>query len=89
MAELTSFGYRAGDSLLHRIDARFKIVLVILISLAGLNADLRALGFLTLILLGIIIRVRLPLPAALKEIRYFLILLVLVAAWRRNRRQSA
>ena len=82
MAELTSFGYSAGDSLLHRIDARFKIVLVILISLAGLNADLRSLAFLTLILLGIIIRVRLPFPAELKEIRYFLILLVLVFAAR-------
>ena len=78
MAELTSFGYSAGDSLLHRIDARFKIVLVILISLAGLNAYLWALGCLTLILLGIIIRARLPLSAAFKEMRYFLILLLLI-----------
>ena len=82
MAELTSFGYSAGDSLLHQIDARCKMVLVVLISLAGLNADLRALGLLTLILLGIIIRVRLPLAAAFKEIRYFLILLMLVFAAR-------
>ena len=78
MAELTSFGYSAGDSLLHRIDARFKIVLVILISLAGLNAYLWALGFLTLILLGIIIRARLPISIAFKEMRYFLILLLLI-----------
>ena len=78
MAELTSFSYTAGDSLLHRLDARFKIAFVIFISLVGLNAYLWGLGFLTLLLLGIILRTRLPLFSGLKEIRYFLILLLLI-----------
>ena len=78
MAELTSFSYIAGDSLLHRLDARFKIAFVIFISLVGLNANLLALGILTLILLGIILRTRLPLFSGLKEMRYFLILLLLI-----------
>ena len=64
--------------MLHRLDARFKIAFVIFISLVGLNASLRSLGFLTLILLGIILRTRLPLISGLKEIRYFLILLLLI-----------
>ncbi len=75
---MTSFSYIAGDSLLHRLDARFKIAFVIFISLVGLNAYLWSLGFLTLILLGIIIRARLPLFSGLKEIRYLLILLLLI-----------
>jgi len=78
MAELTSFSYTAGDSLLHRIDARFKMAFIILLSLVGLNAYFRELGFLTLILLGIILRARLPLAAGLREMRYFLILLLLI-----------
>ncbi len=78
MAELTSFGYSAGDSLLHRMDARFKIVFIILLSLVGLNAYFRGLGLLTLILLAIILRARLPLAAGLREMRYFLILLLLI-----------
>ena len=64
MAELTSFSYTVGDSLLHRMDARFKIVFIILLSLAALSAYFRGLGFLTFILLGVILRARLPLAAA-------------------------
>ena len=78
MAELTSFSYTAGDSVLHRIDARFKIAFIIFLSLVALNAYFRELGFLTLILLGIILRARLPFVSGLREMRYFLILLLLI-----------
>jgi energy-coupling factor transporter transmembrane protein EcfT len=78
VAELTSFRYIAGNSMLHRLDARFKIAFVIVISLVGLNAYLWGLGLLTLLLLGIILRIRLPLFSGLKEIRYFLMLLLLI-----------
>jgi energy-coupling factor transporter transmembrane protein EcfT len=78
VAELTSFSYTAGDSLLHRLDARFKIAFVILISLVGLNAYLGGLGLLTLLLVGIILQTRLSLFSGLKEIRYFLMLLLLI-----------
>jgi biotin transport system permease protein len=82
MAELTFFSYITGNSLLHRMDARFKFVFIISLSLVGLNADLRQLGLLTLILLGIILHARLPLVSGLKEMRYFLILLLLIFAAR-------
>ena len=78
MAELTSFGYRAGDSLLHRIDARFKIISLILLSLVSLNVNFRGLGLLTVALLGVIFNARLPLASGFKELRYFLILLLLI-----------
>ncbi len=78
MAELTAFGYSAGDSLLHRIDARFKIISIIFLSLVNMNLNFQGLGLLTLILLGAIVYARLPLVAGFKELRYFLILLLLI-----------
>ena len=78
MAELTSFGYSAGNSLLHRMDARFKIISIILLSLVNLNVNFGGLGLLTVILLSVIVYARLPLAAGFKELRYFLILLLLI-----------
>ncbi len=78
MAELTSFSYIAGDSILHRTDARFKILFIILLSLVSLNEYFRGLGLLTIILLGVIFYARLPLASGFKELRYFLILLLLI-----------
>lgn len=78
MAELTSFSYQAGDSLLHRIDVRFKILFVILISLICLNLYFPGLAILTSLLLGLILHARLSLISGLKELRYFLILLCFI-----------
>jgi biotin transport system permease protein len=64
------------------MDARFKLACIILFSLVLLNADLRALGLLTIILLGVILRARLPLASGLREMRYFLMLLLLIFAAR-------
>jgi energy-coupling factor transporter transmembrane protein EcfT len=78
MAELTCFGYSAGDSLLHRIDARFKIISIIFLSLVNLNVYFRGLGLLTIILLSVILYARLPLASGFRELRYFFILLLLI-----------
>jgi energy-coupling factor transporter transmembrane protein EcfT len=78
MAELTSFGYQPGDSLLHHIDVRFKILFIILISLICLNRHFLELGILTSLLLGLILHARLSLISGLKELRYFLILLFFI-----------
>jgi len=75
MAELTSFSYHSGDSLLHHLDARFKILFIILISLICLNLYFHELGILSCLLLGLILHARLPLVSGLKELRYFSILL--------------
>jgi energy-coupling factor transporter transmembrane protein EcfT len=78
MAELTSFGYMAGNSSLHRTDARFKISCIILLSLVILNIHFGGLGILTAMLLGAILHARLPLLSGFKELRYFSILLLLI-----------
>jgi energy-coupling factor transporter transmembrane protein EcfT len=78
MAELTSFGYMAGNSSLHRTDARFKIFCIIFLSLVSLNINFGGLGILTAMLLGAILHARLPLLSGFKELRYFSILLLLI-----------
>ncbi len=78
MAELTSFGFCPGDSLLHHLDARFKLIFIILLSLVCLNLYFVSLGIFTVLLLGCIINARLALNSGFKELRYFFILLLLV-----------
>jgi energy-coupling factor transporter transmembrane protein EcfT len=78
VAELTAFNYRQGESLLHDLDVRFKLLFLVVISLASLKAAWPALCVLTFVLIGLIIDVRLPIKVILKELRYFLILLLFV-----------
>ena len=78
MAELTAFNFRPGASFLHELDVRFKLVFLALISLASLKAALLALCVLTFVLICVIIDIRLPIKVILKELRYFLILLLFV-----------
>jgi energy-coupling factor transporter transmembrane protein EcfT len=78
MAELTPFGFVAGDSLLHRLDARFKILFLIALSLTSVRVHFGGLTVLTLALAGVIFYCRLQLKSAYRELRYFLILLTLV-----------
>ena len=78
MAELTSFSFISGNSLLHNLDARFKIIFIVLLSLVSLNLYFIELGIFSILLLGVILYARLPFKSGLKELRYFLILLFLV-----------
>ena len=67
MAELTLFGYRPGHSLLHRLDARFKILFFLLMSISGSFAHGQALAVLTVAAAGLMINSRLSLIAAARE----------------------
>ncbi len=78
MAELTPFGYHAGDSFLHQLDSRFKLLFLALISMSGMGAGITGLSLTTLALLLLIIRIRLPVSSGLKEMRCFLMLLFFV-----------
>jgi energy-coupling factor transporter transmembrane protein EcfT len=78
MAELTSFGYFSGDSLLHNLDPRFKLLYIIALSLVCLNLNFLSLIIVSVLLLGLIIYARLPLSSGFKELRYFFVLLVFV-----------
>lgn len=78
MAELTAFGYRPGASLGHRADVRFKLVSLVLLSLAGLNAGFAGLGVATCLLLAALCHIRLSLTALASDLRYFGVLLLFV-----------
>jgi energy-coupling factor transporter transmembrane protein EcfT len=78
MAELTAFSFQPGTSLLHKLDVRFKLLFLILISLVSLGGGFTGLGILTGLVTALIIHSRLPLKSSFKEFRFFLIFLVLI-----------
>jgi len=78
MAELTALSYYHRESLLHKLDVRFKLIFLILISFAVLKADFMALSLLSFMLLIIIAYIRLPVKSTIKALRYFIILIFLV-----------
>jgi energy-coupling factor transporter transmembrane protein EcfT len=78
MAELTLFSYRSGHSRLHRIDVRFKILGILFISMVSLNVRVLSLTILSCLLIILIIDCRLQLKSFLREIRYFLILMLII-----------
>ncbi len=82
MAELTSLSFRPGNSILHELDVRFKLVFLALISIASLKGQLTELFALIFIACILIKYIRLPLLSVFKEIRYFIFLLVFVFAAR-------
>ncbi len=78
MAELTSFSFHPGTSLLHKLDVRFKLLFLILISLISLVGGLTGLIILSGLVTALVIHSRLPLKSGFKEFRLFLIFLLLV-----------
>jgi energy-coupling factor transporter transmembrane protein EcfT len=78
MAELTALSFQPGTSLLHKLDVRFKLLFLILISLVSLGGGFKGLGILTGLVTVLIIHCRLPLKSSFKEFRFFLIFLVLI-----------
>ena len=78
MAALTSIGFRSGTSLLHRLDVRFKLLFLILISFMSLSGDLLRLGLLSCLLMVLIVHCRLPLMSFLRGMQFFFMLLLLI-----------
>lgn len=78
MSELTIFGYRHGASILHKTDARFKIICLIMISLASIKANAWALSTLSFVLAVMFMHVGFPLKSAFKTIRYVFVLLMFI-----------
>lgn len=82
MAELTGFGYRAGRSILHRLDPRFKLLFLILTTLASLRAGAWGMLIMTGGLWGLLWEIAMTPAAIWKELRYFILLLGMVFAAR-------
>jgi len=78
MAELTPFSFRPGKTLLHSFDVRFKLILVVMISLSMANAAVSALSAVTALFILLSFHTRMSIADAVKELRYFLFLLLLV-----------
>ncbi len=71
MAHTVAFNFRSGESLLHRLDPRFKVIFLALISLSTLTAGAVGLGLLTLLFIGLTVDIRLPVTKIVFELRYF------------------
>jgi len=78
MTTLTPFHYRHGNSILHVLDARFKIMLMVMFSLSLLQASPLGLFGLTLLLALLFLHIRVPITSVIAELRYFFILLLVV-----------
>ena len=78
MAELTTFRFQPGTSVLHKLDVRFKIFFVILISLISLGGGFMGLAILSALLFALMLHAHLPLKSGLREFRFFFILLLLI-----------
>lgn len=78
MAELTLFSYRSGQSLLHRIDVRCKIMGLLIISIVSLNTGVPSLLILSALLAFLMMDSRLGLKNVLRQIRYFFIFMLII-----------
>lgn len=78
MAESIAFHFFPGDSVIHRLDIRFKLAILILLNIFSLNAGTMGLTVLSLMLFTGFVHAKLPIKSALMEIRYFSVLLLFV-----------
>jgi len=78
MGELSAFSFMPGQSSLHRMDARIKLLGLMLISLLSLGAGVISLSVLTVLILILAVDCGLALTRLAAELRYFFFLLLLV-----------
>lgn len=78
MYNANAFTHHAGSSLLHDLDVRYKLVCIILVSISLLKAQMVSLGGLSILLFILIIHCGLHPWQVIKNLKYFLILLVMV-----------
>lgn len=82
MAELTSFSYRPGLSLIHKIDARFKLLFIVIIGISSLNASLSGVLLLSLFIVYGLSRIGISLWQVVRDISIFIFFLAFVFAIR-------
>ena len=78
MIELAAYRYRFGTSVLHQLDARFKLVFLVMLSFVSLKAQGAALAILTITLLALMINAGQTVKSLLTLLRYVIIFLVLI-----------
>jgi len=78
VAGLTALGYISGSGRLHRWDPRFKIVALIMVSLASLGASLPVLSGACLLMLMVVIRAGVPPGALMRDLKPVVLLLLFI-----------
>lgn len=79
MVEMTFLRYIHKNTVLHRMDARLKLVCMLLLSLAaGFASEWQHYAALLLVLLSALLFAKLPFTALLKDMRFFGIIILLV-----------
>jgi energy-coupling factor transporter transmembrane protein EcfT len=78
MAEMTVFSYKPGTSVMHGLDVRFKLIFLVVISLASLKAYGIALLVLTFVMAVVFINVGISLKSIVRVLRYVFLLLAFV-----------
>ena len=78
MADMNAFCFRPGQSSLHRLDVRVKILGLMLISTLSLRAGSVSLAFLTIIMIVLAAECGLSLSRLAGELKYFFLLLLLI-----------
>ena len=75
---MTVFEFRSMDSFLHKRDVRHKLFCFALIAVTGLYAGYGGLFLLMLLPAGVLARLGIPAKIMLRDLRYFLLLLLFV-----------
>lgn len=78
MAHTVAFNFRSGSSVLHRLDPRFKVIFLAIISLSTLKAGGPGLLLLTLVFGGVAAEMHLPVKSIAFELRYFSFFLLII-----------
>ena len=75
---MTVFSFRTGQSLIHRLDVRFKLLFLIMISVTTLQTGIIGLAGLTLAFTGLVFYLRIRFFSLIRAVRYFLLLLAVI-----------
>ncbi len=78
MAQLTVFGYRYRPTPIHLVDVRVKLSILVAISITTLHAQQVGLMIASAAAMLVLSQLRLPIRQALHELRWFLLLLLVV-----------
>ncbi|MFO7666461.1 MAG: energy-coupling factor transporter transmembrane component T [Desulfobacterales bacterium] len=89
MAELTPFSYRSGISPVHKIDARFKLLFIVIIGLSSLKASLPGVLLLFLLVVYGLVMVGISLWQVARNLSIFIFFLTFVFAIRAFSRGGA
>jgi energy-coupling factor transporter transmembrane protein EcfT len=78
MAELTGAFYTRENSFLHRIDVRFKMIFLVVLSVTTIQAGFAGLFILFITIVTAVIFARISIKGLIREIKYFFLFLVFI-----------